>query len=144
MRTLRLVFVSMLFFLAFAVLAQAVTPPPTEPVGIVTGILTAFQGKQWGILLGFIISGIIWGVRTFAMKKWKWAQTTQGGGVISFFLGIFLVIAAELIAGKATFASVLSGVVGSWTASGFFSQVKAATTIPDASTAVVLPKVPAA
>lgn len=133
-----------LVFVLFALLiipiaASAQTAPvPSDPGTIVSGVLTAFAGKKWTILVGFVLAGLIYVVRTYLLATWTWAQTKRGGAILALGIGVVGVIAAELIAGTASVMSIVDGILASWVASGMFSQGKALAT--PAPAVVVPPK----
>jgi hypothetical protein len=124
------VFACLLIPLALALAQVAAPTVPTDPSTIVGGIVAAFGGKQWTILIGFLLAGVIFLFRTFALAKWKWAQTSRGGVAVAFFVGVVGVVAGELIAGQASVMSIVDGILATWVASGMFTQARAIAKAP--------------
>src|SRR3989304_10492452 len=89
-------------------LAQAASAPvETNPGDVVAGILTAFTGKKWAILVGFVLTGIVYVVRTFLLKSWAWAQTSRGGAIVAIGIAVLGTLGTELAAGGRPVGGIL-------------------------------------
>jgi hypothetical protein len=129
MRNLRLTlfvtFLAVLFVGAFAAVAQTAAPvaPPTDPGSVITGILTAFTGKKWLVLVGFLLTGVIYFLRTFVLKNVKWTQTGWGGAVVAWGIAIVGTVGMELAAGVVSWATIADAVMAALMAAGGWSLV---------------------
>jgi hypothetical protein len=120
---------SLWFFLAvilvavpLLVLAQAApTPAETNPGDVVAGILTAFTGKKWPILVGFVLTGVVYVVRTFLLKSWAWAQTARGGAIVAIGIALLGTLGAELAAGVVSVGTILDALMAAIMSAGGYN-----------------------
>jgi hypothetical protein len=103
------------------VLAQATTSVETNPGDVVTGILTAFTGRKWPILVGFILTGIVYVVRTYLLKGWAWAQTSRGGAIVAIGIAILGTLGAELAAGVLSVSTILDALMAAIMSAGGYN-----------------------
>lgn len=63
-----------------SVLAQA--EPGTDPVSLLSQIVSAIQGKQWLLVVPLATLALVWGARVFLRKSVPWLATDRGGAVL--------------------------------------------------------------
>jgi hypothetical protein len=104
------------------VLAQAAPAPvETNPGDVVAGILTAFTGKKWPILVGFVLTGIVYVVRTFLLKSWAWAQTSRGGAIVAIGIAVLGTLGTELAAGVLSVGTILDALMAAIMSAGGYN-----------------------
>jgi len=111
-----------LVVLPLLALAQAAPAPvETSPGDVVTGILTAFTGRKWPILVGFILTGVVYVVRTFLLKGWAWAQTSRGGAIVAIGIAILGTLGTELAAGVLSVGTILDALMAAIMSAGGYN-----------------------
>lgn len=112
------------FFFAAVALAQTAAPVmPTDPQTIASGILTAFVGKKWLMLVGFGLTLIIYVLRTFVLKNVKWTQTGWGGAIVALGIAVVGTVGMELAAGVVSWATIVDAALAALLASGGWGLV---------------------
>jgi hypothetical protein len=120
--------ISLWFFVALViiavplfVLAQTTASAETNPGDVITGILTAFTGRKWPILVGFILTGIVYVVRTFLLKGWAWAQTSRGGAIVAIGIAILGTLGTELAASVLSVSTILDALFAALMSAGGYN-----------------------
>jgi hypothetical protein len=108
---------------------QAAPPVPTDP-GFVQSLFDAIHGRQWVVVAGFVVSGVVWALRTWGAKLVPWFATSRGGAVLVTVVGVLGAIAISLLAGKLSWASILDGVLLALLSAGGYAVAKNAVTNP--------------
>ena len=113
-------------------LAQVVVPPAgtgpvpasPDPASIAGALLSAIQGKHWGIAVGLGLSGVVWLLRNKIAPNWKAVQTDRGGAILTLATALVATIGAELAGGVMSVTTILDAVLAAMTAAGGFSLIK--------------------
>jgi hypothetical protein len=108
-------------FLMLPVFAYAEPAASPEPAEMVSGILTAFTGKKWAILVGFVLTGLVYVVRTYFLASWKWAQTRRGGAIVAIGIAVIGTLGAELAAGVLSVGTILDAVMAAIMSAGGYN-----------------------
>jgi len=116
---------AVVFFPLF-VLAQVAPPDPAaDPSGYLLLILNAVQGRQWIVLAGLVVIGVVWVVRTYGAKWLPWLSTAKGGATLSLVVGILGSVALVLLGGKGfSWKAIIDGALLAFISSGGFTVVK--------------------
>jgi hypothetical protein len=125
---------SLLALFVFPVLVLAQTTPQPDTSSVITGLLTAFAGKKWAILVGFILTGVTYLVKNHLLAGWKWAQTDRGGAVVAIGIAVIGTLGAELTAGILSLGTILDAVVAAIMSAGGFNLLNKIIRSPSPST----------
>lgn len=116
------IFVLFLLSIPVIVSAQAVGVPD---LGVLLGILLpALQAKHWGIVVGVVLSLIVYALRTWFLPNWTWAKTDRGGAIVTIGVAIIGTVGAELLANVCSLVTILDAVAAALNAVGFYTLVK--------------------
>jgi hypothetical protein len=104
-----------------ATFAQAAPATPADPGSVITGILTAFTGKKWAVLAGFVLTGVVYVVRTYFLATWAWAQTSRGGAIVAIAIAIIGTLGVELAAGVVSVGTILDALMAAIMSAGGYN-----------------------
>jgi hypothetical protein len=102
----------------------AVTQAATDPVALLGGLITAVQGHHWGVVIGFVLTGVTYALRTWVLPKWAFIQTDRGGAIFAIGVAVVSTLATELIAGVTAWTSILDALAAAMSSAGGYSLVK--------------------
>ena len=100
---------------------ESAEPTPAEAA---SGFVQALRSGKWLTAVGFGCMLIVWFLRSFLLKSWKWAQTKKGGIILGGVVAVLSVVGLPLISGAglsldmflAAFnALAMSGALWGWT-----------------------------
>lgn len=80
----------------------APTPPDPEAggFGFMKTILDAVMSKNWTWAAVLVLIAMVWGLRKFGGKKFKWLKTDRGGAVLVMGTSVLGAVATAIGAGK--------------------------------------------
>jgi len=105
-------------------LAQATGAPPADPLSLISILVSAAQGHQWGIVAGVALSGLTYVLRAWVMPGWKWAQTDRGGVALALAVSVAGTVSTALLSGTTSWSVLLDAVAALLLSSGAYSVVK--------------------
>ncbi len=133
----KMVLVSLASILALALfpvlaLAQVATSTPVMPDpggdlgGFASAVYSAFQAKNWSVLIALVLVGLVFLARHFGGKLWPFLGTDRGGALVSLVSGLGLsVFTAATSQGAHSVLQVLgTGLLMTVTASGAYVLLK--------------------
>ena len=108
-----------------AVAPPAVQAPDSDPVAFVKAIHDVVMNKDWGKLVFFTITALVWAIRKFLGDKWAFLKTKLGGIILAFAVAFGGMLATTWPAGtKLTVQDVLTAIWGGFMAAGGWSTLK--------------------
>lgn len=124
----KLLWLSMICFAVVAVVTLLSLPlwaadASTEPGAAVTGLVAAIGSGQWGLVIGFGIMLIVWGLRVFAMPN----VNTKVLPWIATFIGALGAFSVAMVADPTHWIqALLSGVTAGLAAAGTWGLLPSA------------------
>ncbi len=110
---------------AFA--ATAPPDPETDAGGFLRLLYDAATSKQWSIVAGYVLVGVAFVVRKYALGRFAWTQTWWGGFAIGVGLSLAGTFGLALATGVAINVSlVLSALSTAMTAAGGWTWLQKA------------------
>jgi hypothetical protein len=100
--------------------------PDASLAGFAGALYSAFQAKNWSVLIALVLVGLVYLARRFGSKLWPFLGTDRGGALLSLVSGLAVsVFAAASSSGAHSVLQVLgSGLLMALTASGTYVLVK--------------------
>jgi len=106
--------------------AAAAAPPAAAPDagGLLKDAYRAATTKQWALLAGFILMGLVWIARIGAIKVIPWFSTTSGGVALAFGISACGTLGLALSSGAAVTVDLfVSAATTAATAAGLWQWV---------------------
>jgi hypothetical protein len=122
----------LMFTLVFAIailcgyeIALAQTAPAQPDAGTLIGtLISAIQGRNWIVLVGVVLSLVIYGLRTWGGSIVPWFKTSRGGVALTLIVTIVGTLATVLAAGKFNWSSLIDALAVAMTTAGGYSMFR--------------------
>lgn len=101
----KLAFLVGLMIMMISSVAFAQGTDGSDTVETLEALLLAAKNGQWLVVAGFVLTGIIWGVRKLVAPKIKWFNTDFGGMVLAFGVSAAASVTTMLISGMSVSVS---------------------------------------
>jgi hypothetical protein len=115
---------SLLFLMCWSATAFAAADPPSPDVdtsAFVKALYTAVTSKQWGVVVGLALVGLVYVARRWVLGWVSWFKTPFGGLVLAFLMSLAGTMGVALAAGAkpslslaATALSTAAAAAGVW------------------------------
>jgi len=118
-----------LFLMSLATTAFAATDPPTpdtDAAAWVKALYDAFTSKEWGVVAGFVLVGLVYVARRWLLGWVSWFKTPFGGLVLGFLVALASTMGIALAAGtRPTLGLVFTSLSSAAAAAGVWTWLKA-------------------
>lgn len=102
-----------------------VVTPEKDPTELFPMLFEKIQGGEWLPAFGVALMLIVYFVRKFAAKKFKWFATKPGGTVLAFSISLAMAFATALAAGQPMTVGLAMTALGvAWAAGGGWENFK--------------------